>query len=113
MLDANLSPLTATWLKDTFQLEVIHVRDISMSHATDKEIFFSAKKLNAVVMTKDQDFVKLLELHGPPPKVILLTCGNTSNKSLHNILTKTFKNALSILSLGENLVEITNNHHNY
>jgi hypothetical protein len=26
-------------------------------------------------MTKDADFVELLEQHGPPPQVVLVTCG--------------------------------------
>lgn len=57
-------------------------------------------------MTKDSDFVLLLERFGPPPNVILLTCGNTSNDSLKRILTKTLSEALQLLDQGDSLVEI-------
>jgi hypothetical protein len=30
-------------------------------------------------MTKDRDFVEMLQRLGPPPKVAWVTCGNTSN----------------------------------
>jgi predicted nuclease of predicted toxin-antitoxin system len=36
-------------------------------------------------MTKDGDFVDLLDQHGAPPQVILVTCGNTSNARLRQI----------------------------
>ena len=31
------------------------------------------------MITKDRDFVELLGRLGPPPKIIWITCGNTSN----------------------------------
>jgi predicted nuclease of predicted toxin-antitoxin system len=39
-------------------------------NAKDKEIFESARQEKAVVMTKDSDFVLLLDKLGPPPQVI-------------------------------------------
>ena len=59
------------------------------------------------MMTKDSDFVDLQNQHGAPPKVIWVTCGNTSNKRMKEILTARLKDALEILSGGEDLVEIT------
>jgi predicted nuclease of predicted toxin-antitoxin system len=74
--------------------------------ATDRLIFFTARNENAVVMTKDGDFVKLLEQNGSPPKVIWLTCGNTSNARLKQIFFVTLNKAMELLELGEDLVEI-------
>jgi len=51
-------------------------------------IFFKAKAETVVVMTKDSDFVNLLEKYGPPPKLIWTTSGNTSNKTLKEILKR-------------------------
>lgn len=65
-----------------------------------------AKAVGAVVMTKDSDFIKLLEELGPPPQIIWLTCGNTSNANLKQILLKTFAQAVSLLEDGDPLVEI-------
>jgi predicted nuclease of predicted toxin-antitoxin system len=60
-------------------------------------------------MTKDRDFVELVERYGSPPQVIWLTCGNTSNARLKEILTATLPDALELLRSGERLVEITGN----
>ena len=58
-------------------------------------------------MTKDSDFVLLLERFGPPPQVIWLTCGNTSNARLKAILIDTLPGAIELLKSGEELVEIS------
>lgn len=57
-------------------------------------------------MTKDSDFVDLVDRLGVPPQIIWLTCGNTSNARLREILSLTLPEALEILSSGERLVEI-------
>ena len=106
-IDAQLSPALARWLGLTFDVSAIALRDIGMRHATDREIFFAARRARATIMTKDIDFVRLLEDLGPPPQVIWVTCGNTSNANLKLILTKTFPSALEFLSRGEMLVEIS------
>ena len=67
----------------------------------------AARQANAVVMTKDADFVEIVERLGPPPAVIWLTCGNTSNAALRDLLKKTLPRAMDIISRGEKLVEIS------
>lgn len=58
-------------------------------------------------MTKDSDFVLLLDKLGAPPQVIWVTCGNTSNARLKELLTHTLPKALELLNFGEKLVEIS------
>lgn len=58
-------------------------------------------------MTKDSDFLILLDRHGPPPQIIWLTCGNTSNARLREILKASFEKAVQWLEAGERLVEIS------
>ncbi len=48
-------------------------------------------------MTKDADFVGLLERLGPPPQVLWVTCGNTSNARLRQILHTALPAALTLL----------------
>lgn len=43
---------------------------------------------------------------GTPPQVIWITCGNTSNARLKEILMTTLPKALELLQSGEELVEI-------
>jgi len=84
-LDAQLSPALATWLAATFGVECAAVRDLGLRDSTDREIFFAARAAGVVVITKDADFRTLLEQHGPPPQIIWVTCGNTSNQRLKDI----------------------------
>ena len=87
-------------------MSAVAIRDLGLRDAKDKEIFEAAKQEKAVVMTKDSDFVLLLDKLGAPPQVIWVTCGNTSNARLKEILTDTLPKALDLLNLGETLVEI-------
>lgn len=105
-VDAQLSPAIATWLTGTFVVQSIAVRDLGLREAADRAIFLAAKNASVVVMTKDSDFVMLLEDLGPPPQIIWLTCGNTSNARLRQLLTKALPQAIMLLESGEPLVEI-------
>jgi predicted nuclease of predicted toxin-antitoxin system len=58
-------------------------------------------------MTKDSDFLELQKRLGTPPKIIWVTCGNTSNARLKEILTSSLQQACELLESGEILVEIT------
>ncbi len=106
-LDAQLSPVMASWISSEFSVQAIAVRDLGLRDAKDQEIFFAARKANALVMTKDADFVHLVEKFGIPPQVILLACGNTSNAQLKQILKRSFSRTLEWLEKGESVVEIT------
>lgn len=58
-------------------------------------------------MTKDRDFLNLLDLHGPPPRVVWITMGNTSNAHMRTVLDTVFGQVLVSLREGESIVEIT------
>ena len=106
-VDAQLSPHIARWMTDTFGVTAIAVRDIGLRDARDLEIFNAARQAAAVVMTKDGDFLRLLDQFGPPPQVIWITCGNSSNERLKAILSVKFSQVHTLLLAGEPLVEIS------
>jgi predicted nuclease of predicted toxin-antitoxin system len=105
-VDAQLSPAIAVWITNTLGLEAVALRDLGLRDAEDPEIFEAARAQQAIVMTKDSDFVDLVERLGPPPQIIWLTCGNTSNLWLREILSTMLPRALELLASGETLVEI-------
>lgn len=105
-VDAHLSPTIATWISNTFDVTALALRDIGLRDAEDSEIFEAAKTQGVIFMTKDSDFVDLVERLGTPPQIIWLTCGNTSNARLQEILNSTLLDALRLLQAGEKLVEI-------
>jgi predicted nuclease of predicted toxin-antitoxin system len=106
-IDAQMSPMIAAWISSTFSVTAVAIRDLGLRDAEDKEIFEAARRGNAIVMTKDSDFILLLDRLGAPPQVIWVTCGNTSNARLKEILTNTLPKALELLASGEELVEIS------
>ena len=106
-IDAQISPAIATWIRNNYTVSAIAIRDLGLRDAKDKEIFNAARHEKAVVMTKDSDFVLLLDKLGPPPQIIWVTCGNTSNARLKEILTAVFPKAIELLEAGEALVEIS------
>jgi predicted nuclease of predicted toxin-antitoxin system len=106
-IDAQLSPAIAVWIESNFNIKTTALRDVGLRDAEDEEIFAAAKKANAIVMTKDSDFVSLLDRFGSPPRIIWLTCGNTSNSNLKIILSKTLRDAIDLLNRGEEIVEIS------
>jgi predicted nuclease of predicted toxin-antitoxin system len=106
-VDAQLSPRLAPWLQLTFGVSAFAVRDLGLRDAGDPEIFLAARERQATIITKDSDFVSLLERLGSPPKIILLTCGNTSNANLRGVLANSLSRAMEFLETDEVLVEIS------
>lgn len=106
-VDAHLSPAIATWITNTFGVTALALRDVGLRDAEDPEIFEAAKAQGVILMTKDSDFVDLVNRLGSPPQIIWLTCGNTSNARLQEILSSTLLEALELLGAGEALVEIS------
>lgn len=105
-VDAHLSPAIASWISEQFEVTAIALRDLNRRNAKDTEIFAAAKANHAIVMTKDSDFVGLVDRLGTPPQIIELTCGNTTNAQLKTMLSATLIDALTRLQLGGKLVEI-------
>ena len=65
------------------------------------------REKQALSSSKDRDFVSLLDRMGPPPQILWLTIGNTSNAHLKKVLSTSFGPAHDLLEEGEDLVEIT------
>ncbi len=99
--------MVASFINDQMGIRCLAVKELGLRDASDKEIFFAAKEANAIVLTKDSDFIDLLHHFGPPPKVLWLTCGNTSNKVLRSILGRHLLRSLELLGGAESLVEIS------
>jgi predicted nuclease of predicted toxin-antitoxin system len=80
--------------------ECVHVDNIGLAiPAKDTEIWKYAKENDYIIVTKDKDFVDLLEIYDYQPKIILLRTGNNSSKSLQDLL---ISNQHSIQDLVEN-----------
>ncbi len=78
LLDQNLSFRMLQQLlpayPGSFQVEAV-----GLDHSDDIAVWKYAKDNGFTLLTKDSDFHELTVLHGSPPKVIWLKCGNKPN----------------------------------
>jgi predicted nuclease of predicted toxin-antitoxin system len=81
-------------------IQAVPVRDLGLRDADGRVIFAQARSAGAVVITKDRDFLHLLFEQGPPPQVIWLRVGNSSNQALQAMLLRTPEPALATLPAG-------------
>jgi predicted nuclease of predicted toxin-antitoxin system len=65
----------------------IHSLDLpNANRSTDEQINEVADREQRVVITKDADFVDSHILRGRPPKLLLISTGNISNRDLETLL---------------------------
>jgi len=86
LLDANISWKLKNILTPVFG-ECAHVDLINLPiPVKDKDIWDYALKNGYIIITKDNDFLDLLEIKGFPPKVVLIKTGNNNSKTLAELL---------------------------
>ena len=106
-IDANLPPALAVWLSQEFGIEAFSAERLNLLKADDTEIFQKAKENNAVIFTKDSDFVDLVNANGPPPMVVWNSCGNTTKAKLKSILLTQWVRVSELLKQGHPVIELT------
>lgn len=105
-LDAQLPPQLAPWLCERFGVEAVALRDIGLRDASDQRIFDAARAAGVVLVSKDIDFVDLVQRLGAPPQLLWVTCGNVTNARLKTVFEATFAAARDLLADGRPVVEI-------
>jgi predicted nuclease of predicted toxin-antitoxin system len=85
--------MLAEWLSKEYRVDAMSLRDLGLRDAGDIEIFQAAQKAQAVVISKDSDFVELVSRHGSPPQLLWVTCGNVTNERLQAVFGNTFADA--------------------
>ena len=106
-VDAQLPPSLARWLTQHADIDAHHVSEFDLLTAGDPVIFDAARANHVeVIVTKDEDFVMLLDRLGPPPQVVWVTCGNIRNAELRSLVLSTWPRVAELLRAGEPLVEI-------
>ena len=70
VIDAQLPTSLVPFLRENFSIKAIHVNELK--ERRDEDIFFLARKMNALILTKDSDFEELVRIHKLPPKIIFI-----------------------------------------
>lgn len=113
-VDSHLSPTLAPWLSDEFGLEALSLRDLSLHDASDREILNAARKAQAVIMSKNQEFLHLATIDLVfcsifPPQILWLSFGDeVTHRYLPKLLIATLPHALKQLQRGGLMAEISN-----
>ena len=71
LLDENVSWRLAAYLRPHCEA-VLHVRDIQLDNSPDTSIWRYAKQYGYDIITKDEDFVRLVMASGFPPRIVAL-----------------------------------------
>ena len=104
LVDAQLPPALARRI-EALGHYAEHVFDCGLATASDEAIRSHAAKINAVIVTKDEDFaVRRVLQEGPA--VLWIRVGNTRRAELLRRIDADFSAIVAALERGETLVEI-------
>jgi predicted nuclease of predicted toxin-antitoxin system len=109
LFDHNVSHQLVGQLANEFP-GCVHVRDIGLRAADDRQIWDHARAHGFAIVSKDTDFRERSYVEGSPPKIIWLDVGNSGTAAIAELLRRErqrlehFENqeetSLLILSIG-------------
>ena len=107
LVDAQLPPALARMLAAKgFTAE--HVYDVELGEAEDNKIWAYAKQVNAIILTKDEDFIVLASFDPNGPPIVWVRLGNTTKQALLTWFEPLLPAITASLAEGNKLVELTN-----
>ena len=104
VVDQQLPPRLAEVLRAK-GYDAIHVRELGLSTASDGAIWAEVQRDNAVVISRDEDFVALARNPGSA-RLIWVRLGNCTNADLLARVEANWSELLDRLEAGDVLVEL-------
>jgi predicted nuclease of predicted toxin-antitoxin system len=105
VVDAQLPPALARMLAAAGH-QAEHVLDVGLRDAEDIAIWQYALEHQAVIVTKDEDFVVRSLRSGPAPVVVWVRIGNASRGALAEWFVPLLAEIVNLVERGERLIEI-------
>ncbi len=105
LVDAQLPPALARWIAKQGH-QATHVFDLGFHTADDPEIWERARNENAVIISKDEDFVDRWLLSNEPVPFVWVRKGNCSSRALLAWLEPVWSDAVKRLEQGERFIEL-------
>jgi predicted nuclease of predicted toxin-antitoxin system len=105
LIDAQLPPALARWLAVRGHIAE-HVADLGQERAPDALLWAYAVSVNAVIVTKDEDFAVRRALAANGPQIIWLRIGNTRRVPLIEWFEAAYSQCLAAVERGEPIVEL-------
>jgi predicted nuclease of predicted toxin-antitoxin system len=107
LLDANLSPETAAYLRATIDFDVVDLLTLGQSRLSDREIVAMAKRDRRVVITFDLDFGKIYhQWERGQIGVIVLRLEDHTVESVNAVLGRFFANVAAKIPLERSLIVV-------
>lgn len=107
LLDANLSPTTADFLRDRFNFDVAALRDVASGSPTDLEVVALAQRTGRVIITFDTDFGELYHFRERGTLgIIVLELRDQTVESVNRTLGAFFRAGTADIDLESSLVII-------
>lgn len=105
LVDAQLPPALARWLCEMGH-DATHVIDFGLQSATDRQIWNHTLSVDAVIVTKDEDFPQRRAMVERSPRIVWIRLPNARRRDLLAWFDKALPGILSALEAGETLVEV-------
>ena len=105
LVDAQLPPRLATWIS-AHGHTAHHVADVGLLNADDRSIWNYARQHDAIIVSKDEDFVDRWLTDSDPVGLIWVRKGNCSARALLEWLESFWSDAIRRLEQGERLIEL-------
>jgi predicted nuclease of predicted toxin-antitoxin system len=107
LIDAQLPPALARYLR-ALGHETEHVADAGLAAASDKIVWNHAIATQAVLVSKDEDFVTMRALAGAyAPPIVWVRLGNVTTRALIARLASDLPTLIAALEQGEAIVQLS------
>jgi predicted nuclease of predicted toxin-antitoxin system len=104
LVDENLPPRLTPWLRAR-GAEADHVLDLGLRGATDEAVWERALALQAGILTRDGDFLAILQV-SPEGRVVRLQDNNRTTERLFTWLEERWGRVMQRWASGERRIEV-------
>jgi predicted nuclease of predicted toxin-antitoxin system len=104
VIDAQLPPSLAGALRAA-GYDAVHVVDLGLLTATDRQIWQEVSLRSAVLVTKDRDFSLLRAASEDGPVILWVRAGNAANRTLITQMVRALPEIVGAIERGEAVIE--------
>jgi predicted nuclease of predicted toxin-antitoxin system len=104
LVDAQLPPSLAEALRHA-GCQAVHLIDLGLLEATDRQILDEAVSRSAVLVTKDRDFALRRTARNAGPAILWIRVGNTSNRKLIELVLQALPAIIEAVERDEAVIE--------
>jgi len=104
LIDAQLPPSLAEALRRAGR-QSVHLAELDLLKATDRQIWEEALSRSAVLVTKDRDFPSLRVATNNGPTILWVRVGNTDNRTLITQVLRALPAIVDAVERGETVIE--------